>query len=687
MINKLSFKRHIFPVLILCLLNTAIFFNYWIGYSTPPWDFLGGGQVEQFRFYKDGSFFDPPSWFPYAWFGIPEYQLLQDGGWFIPVALVAEFFIWSPPNAARTQAFIILFGAIGAYFLASRYFKNLHISLFSGLLYTFVPVFYSNAQHYSVVRSAAFLPWLLFIFHKESILKSKIIPFCGTLIIFQCIVGSYPGNLIATFYTTIIYIFFQFFNLSNDKFRYLISVAWISISACLMGLLRYLPSITNLSSLPSDVGNQAGVNFKSIVYLIYPFIGDNLPWSDPTLRSLFIGPTVFGLLFFMNFKDQNLRVWLTLLLTSIVFMMQNQLNEFIRNIIPFANISRFSISDWRNTFNLALILITCFTLNFILDLKNKINKVNLIISLFVGIFIIFLGITYGFSMITTIFYAGSYFILLALIMFRRIKHFLNLIIVFTMLSCYAFVSDNNFSWSTTVKEQYFNIYKEDFTSIDEIVNYPLNIRPDRKFIDKPPLNSDQYKNDQRYNKFWLTGEFGALGYHNIKDIPSYSSLFLRLEKKDDPLIKFLSKKSQQITVTKYNDASEALINCIENLECNNNSGIKILQLEFNKESEKFSITSNTDFVMIQNEMYNNVWNGKICDIFDKCQIIKAIPILDSLRGWNLPKGEYIFETYALTPNNELRWTLFYLGFFLSSLLIPFNLKYANTRVKNDSGTS
>ena len=113
MIKKLINQKHVIPISILCLLNISVFYNYWIGYSTPPWDFLGGGQVEQFRFYEDGSFFNPPSWFPYAWFGIPEYQLLQDGGWFAPVAFVAEFFTWSPPNAARVQAFIILFGSIG----------------------------------------------------------------------------------------------------------------------------------------------------------------------------------------------------------------------------------------------------------------------------------------------------------------------------------------------------------------------------------------------------------------------------------------------------------------------------------------------------------------------------------------------------------------------------------------------
>ena len=65
-------------IVFLTAINAIVFYKYWLGISTPPWDFLGGGMVEQYRFYKDGGFFNPPSWFPYAWFGIPEYQMLQD---------------------------------------------------------------------------------------------------------------------------------------------------------------------------------------------------------------------------------------------------------------------------------------------------------------------------------------------------------------------------------------------------------------------------------------------------------------------------------------------------------------------------------------------------------------------------------------------------------------------------------
>jgi len=70
--------------------------------------------------------------------------------------------------------------------------------------------------------------------------------------------------------------------------------------------------------------------------------------------------------------------------------------------------------------------------------------------------------------------------------------------------------------------------------------------------------------------------------------------------------------------------------------------------------------------MIQNEMYSPVWQGKICTK-NTCRRINSESILGSLRSWDLPKGDYVFETFAQTPFDKLRWILFYLGLALSVL--------------------
>ena len=660
--------------MLLTSLNAIVFYKYWLGISTPPWDFLGGGMVEQFRFYKDGGFFNPPSWFPYSWFGIPEYQMVQDGGWFIPVWLTSELFGWHPANAARVQAFLILFGTIGMYVLAKILINQKFYALVAGVLYLFIPVFYSNAQAYSTVRSATLLPWLLYFLHPKVIKKSRTSLLFGSIIIFQSITGSYPGNLIAAFYTVMIYILLICLPQSQNRFRYLKFLILMGASGVLMGLIRYLPVIYLQESFPSNVGNQAGITFYNLIYLIFPFTGTNLPWADPTLRSLYIGIFAFVVLSFFSFRVKKALPWFAIALFSVFMMSSNFLNDLVRETIPFLNISRFAITDWRNTFNIAIIILVVFTLKYVTEsstnTKNFFRFVILISSL---IFLMIYGYSEGQSVINILITGVSAIIFIIYIYKIKIESNISKIFLILLISIsgIVFVFTNSFTWMTTVKEQNFNIYNNTFTNIQEGVKYPLKVRPARVSFLPMPLTSENYKNDQRYNRFWLTGGFGAFGYHNIKDINAYSSLFPRLEKEQDPVIDFLMTKSKQLAVTNLNTVETELDDCTNSIACPNDIGVKIMQLEFNKQSEKFKIEADKDFIMIQNEIYSPVWKGKICSKSD-CKTIESAPALDSLRTWTLPAGKYELETYAETPFNNVRWIIFYSGLFLALLssLIP-----------------
>ena len=539
-------------IVFLTAINTIVFYKYWLGISTPPWDFLGGGMVEQFRFYKDGGFFNPPSWYPYAWFGIPEYQMVQDGGWFIPVWLTSDLFGWDPANAARLQAFLILFSTIGMYLLAKTLINQRFYALVAGLLYLFIPVFYSNAQHYSSVRSATLLPWLLYFLHPEIIKKSKWSLFLGSIIIFQTITGSYPGNLIATFYTSLLYILLICIPSSKNISQYLKFLILMGLSGILMGLIRYLPVIHLQESFPSNVGNQAGITIYNLVYLVFPFTGENLPWADPTLRSVYIGAFSFIVLSFFTFKVKNSMPWIVIASVSIFMMYENYINDFVRQVIPFVNISRFAITDWRNTFNLAMIVLVVSTLKYLNESPRKRNSIfGSLFAIISSSILMFYGDSMGQSILNIVIYGFTALIILIFMYKSKIQSNSSKVLLLTLISVSGtvFVFANSFTWMTTVKEQNFNIYNNTFTNIQEGVKYPLKVRPARVSFLPMPLTPENYKNDQRYNRFWLTGGFGAFGYHNIKDIKAYSSLFPRLEKQQDPVIDFLMSKSKQLTLT------------------------------------------------------------------------------------------------------------------------------------------
>ena len=662
------------PITILVLLNLIIFHKYWLGISTPPWDFLGGGMVEQYRFYKDGGFFNPPSWFPYAWFGIPEYQMLQDGGWFIPVAVVSNLFGWHPANAARLQAFLVLFGTVGTYYLSRIFISKKWINLLAAVMYSFIPAFYSNAQHYGVVRSAALLPWVLLFIYPKILLASKLRIFLGSVLIFQTIVGSYPGNLIATAYTAAL--FFLLFGLAGNRhvYSYLFSLSIMIVSGTLMGLLRYLPTLGLQNSFPSSVGNQAGITLYNLNYLIFPFVGQTLPWEDLTLRSLYIGSTLLAILFFYQKGIENSTRWIIISIFSIVMMSETVLNTILRQILPLTDISRFAITDWRNSFNLGIVILAALILN-----RVTINRINWIkfrftFLIMAAIYFIKNGLTIGQRPLNIII-----FIFLLLISFLIIQaqtkiksNFPKIILLLTFLGGMIFAFQNSFSWMTTVKEQNFNIYNNTFTNVQENTFYPLKYRPKRVSFLAQPLTAENYKTDQRFNRFWLTGGFGALGYHNIKDIKAYSSLFPRLEKNKDPVVDFLMARSKQLALQNNDNLEKSIEDCTFSIGCPNNLSVSIRQEYFDKQSEKFKISAQSEFIMIQNEMFSPVWHGKVCTK-NNCEQIESFATLDSLRSWSLPKGDYVLETYAQTPFDKLRWWLFYLGLTMS--ILPSFISY------------
>ena len=662
-------------LLFLLLINIIVFQNYWLGIAIPPWDFIGGGMVEQYGFYEYGSFFNPPSWFPNAWFGIPEYQMLQDGGWFLPTLIVAEFLNWYPENAARLQAALIFIGSVGFYALSKHFVNSRYLALLGAVMYSFNPAFFSNAQHYGVVRSAVLIPWLLFILTPRIIIKKWWAIPAGSLIFFQLITGSYPGNLVSSIYTSVI-LFFYFLYFENKRFDYAIRTVVIFLSGLLMGLVRYLPALLDLRSFPQNISNSSDLGYWNFSTFIYPFVSDSLI-GDPSMRSIYLGPLFLSLIpitLTLIAKNKIVIFWVALAFFSLTMMVSSNVTDFFRSILPFTDISRFGMTDWRTTLYISVIFITLMTFQKI----NGIRASLLILSQIIFVTLLFIVWTIG----KNLEYSGSditytlkvlvitntsivVYVITATLRQKRnwLSPVLFLIIILQSVLYIDYYNKNKLTWESKEIDQ--NIYGQSFRSISRVIEYPLTSRPPRILLTPPPFDEWQYRTDYRYNKFWLTGEFGALGYHNVKDNKAYESLEVRLQQNSDPVINYLLSQGLIITMDEDADVEELINNCLENYStCQSIEGVKIKQLEFNRESELYSIKSNKDFIMLQNEMYSPIWSAALCEN-EKCVSIDSFPILNSLRAWKIPKGDFEFKSEAKTLYNSERWFIFWIGVMLS----------------------
>jgi hypothetical protein len=662
-------------ILFLMLINIIVFQNYWLGIAIPPWDFIGGGMVEQYGFYKYGSFFNPPSWFPNAWFGIPEYQMLQDGGWFLPTLVVAEFLNWYPENAARLQAALIFIGSVGFYALSKHFVNSRYFALLGAVIYSFNPAFFSNAQHYGVVRSAVIIPWLLFIMTPRIILEKWWAIPVGSLIFFQLITGSYPGNLVSSIYTCAI-LFFYFLFFENKRIAYAIRIAVIFLSGLLMGLVRYLPTLLDLRSFPQNITNSSDLGYWNFSTFIYPFVSDNLI-GDPSMRSIYLGPLFLSLIpitLILIVKNKIIIFWVALTFFSLTMMVSSDVTDLFRSILPFTNISRFGMTDWRTTLYIGVILITLLTF-------QKINEIQLLSLIFSEIIFLILlltvriigtslnysesDISYTFKVLVITNISIILYILASILLKNKnsLSVILFLILILQTVFYVEYYNKNKMTWESKEIDQ--NIYGQSFRSISRVIEYPLSSRPPRILLTPPPFDEWQYRTDYRYNKFWLTGEFGALGYHNVKDNMAYKPLEIRLQRNSDPVINYLLSQGLIITITDNTDVEELINNClVNNSTCQTVEGVEIEQLEFNRESELYSIKSNRDFIMLQNEMYSPVWSARLCEN-QECFSIDSSPILDSLRAWKIPKGNFEFRSEAKTLYNSERWFIFWVGVILS----------------------
>jgi hypothetical protein len=670
-INVLSKYKEI---LFLLLINIIMFQNYWLGIAIPPWDFIGGGMVEQYGFYEYGSFFNPPSWFPNAWFGIPEYQMLQDGGWFLPTLVVAEFLNWYPENAARLQAALIFIGSVGFYALSKHFVNTRYFALLGAVIYSFNPAFFSNAQHYGVVRSAVLIPWLLFIMTPRIIFEKWWAIPAGSLIFFQLITGSYPGNLVSSIYTCLI-LFFYFIYFENKRIAYTIRIAVIFLSGLLMGLVRYLPTLLDLGSFPQNITNSSDLGYWNFSTFIYPFVSDNLI-GDPSMRSIYLGPLFLSLIpitLILLAKNKIIIFWLALAFFSLTMMVSSNVTDLFRSILPFTNISRFGMTDWRTTLYISVIFITLLTFQKI----NRIRLTHLILSEIIFLILLLTvriigtrlnysesDISYTFNVLVITNISIILYITASILQNKNtLSVILFLILIMQTVFYIEYYNKNKLTWESKEIDQ--NIYGQSFRSISRVIEYPLTVRPPRILLTPPPFAEWQYRTDYRYNKFWLTGEFGALGYHNVKDNKAYKSLEVRLQRNSDPVINYLLSQGLIITMTDNTDIEESINNCLVNYStCQTVEGVEIQQLEFNRESELYSIKSNRDFIMLQNEMYSPVWSARLCEN-QECFSIDSFPILDSLRAWKIPKGNFEFRSEAKTIYNFERWLIFWLGVILS----------------------
>lgn len=145
-----------------------------------------------------------PAWLPYQFTGIPFFTDPQSGTWYPITWIVAclhryNFFLLNLEFIST-----IIIGGSGMFILAKKWTEDNSSALFSAICYSCCGIFVSNAEHLTILISAAWLPWLLWCYY-QMVQKNELKYVAAVaLILFMMATGGYPGILIITLYVLII---------------------------------------------------------------------------------------------------------------------------------------------------------------------------------------------------------------------------------------------------------------------------------------------------------------------------------------------------------------------------------------------------------------------------------------------------------------------------------------------------
>lgn len=330
---------------ILMVLEYLIFLGFFRGDLSPQFDFMGAYNAEAFAWWRDGGFFRPIEWMPYAWGGYPSAVALQSSAWYLPIGVPAMLTDYNLHVAAAVQALHVAFGALGFYVLG-RAWRLGRIAATLGLVAGFfAPGYFANAQHMDIVRGYAWAPWLL-------LLLSPAWPWrrwwgvpVAALMLWQALVGVYPGMIVAFAYVGIGWVLLWQLLERPRLTRYLLPLAAAGILAALMACLKFLPALAVRTSVASGAEDSA-FNLGILGTLFFPYDGDNLP-TDMSMRPFFLPATVVVLLVAVPWRDVRARIATAVGVFCILVSMPFWPWFDALGALPGFDLSRFRISDYK----------------------------------------------------------------------------------------------------------------------------------------------------------------------------------------------------------------------------------------------------------------------------------------------------------------------------------------------------
>jgi len=316
-----------------------------------PWRYITGEHIRNSML---------PLWNPYQNLGYPLFADLQSGSpWYLPVWILSIFSDYNIHTLSVEFIFHIFMAGVGMFYLGKTLRLNLSTAFIMGMAYMLSGFFIGNAQHFTLIVGATWLPFVLSGYFEIIYNNTIRAVFKTAFFFFLLIAGGYPTYIVSITYILIFLFIINAILLFRNKEKvrlrlFLINNVYLLITTVLLScvvLLSYMDIATELTRTEGIDLKAAMLNPFSpqcLLSLILPYavIKDMAFFNtDLSMSNAYMGLIPLLCLCFSFFvkKNKTYYFFLALALFSLLVAMGDYLpvRKFLFTYIPLMNMFRF----------------------------------------------------------------------------------------------------------------------------------------------------------------------------------------------------------------------------------------------------------------------------------------------------------------------------------------------------------
>ena len=451
-----------------------------------------------------------------------------------------------------------------------------------------------------------------------------------------------------------------------------------------MSSIKWIPFFENIHLLShgSSSLNIAPFHPIHLLTLLFNYNVDLLP-SDVTMRSIYV-PLVGLMGIFFICKNHSLIFNIGFLFIIMALILGGYLHTVYPNQIslPGLNISRFPLSDWRIAFTIGIIIFSLLGWNDLItgELTNRDIFFRIILFSSISAIMIWTAASVGYDFYHLKKVSIKLFIfivaILILIFFCLILCKKPLIFVFFLFCITIFdglfyhkdqLSPWKIPWDNSIE---YSLYHYNFSN-DSSQIFSRNKR-EARFVLNINGNFTDHINNSIYNKCWYNEEYCLFGYDNLKFSIPHSTLLKKIINNKN-FFTFVTNPQQLIIINSDENFDIDQFNLDNNKKdfLSSISGVTASIVNYYPESIVYKISTPSSIKVIENEIWWDGWNYKLCSNSTCTNLIPTQPTEEYLRSWTVPPGEWSIQLVFNQKGLFLARLLCFLGIFLSIIAVYF----------------